>query len=366
MVFRKQAAMAEANNSAYDLPCPINIRYAWRFGRILGIFYVHQVVRGLLLACHYSPFTGTAFESLFYIQRDVAAGWAIRMVHANGARMLMLFCYLHIARGLYFNSPIRVPHVWLSGVVLLFLIIAAAFLGYVLPWGQIRFWGATVITNLFRVIPWVGPKLVETLWGGYTVGGPTLNRFFVFHFVVPLLIAPLILGHILLLHNRGSSNPLGAPVGGSAVPFHPYISSIDLIGAVFWLGVLGIVVLAAPHVMGCPDNFEKANPIKTPIHIQPEWYFLPFYAILRRVPHKTGGVIIMALSLVVLFLLPGSTSSVNIGNSVIKEVMFIIFVFNAIALGWIGACPLEVPFLILGAIHTVIYFLYFGLTGWVD
>lgn len=212
---------------------------------------------------------------------------------------------------------------------------AAAFLGYVLPWGQMRFWGATVITNLFRVVPWVGGQLVEALWGGYTVGGATLNRFFVIHFLVPLVMVPLVIGHMLLLHDTGSSNPLGRR-RGSNVPFHPYMTSMDLLNFVGWVTVFGGVVFLFPHLLGCPDNFEKANPLKTPIHIQPEWYFLPFYAILRRIPHKAGGVVTMAMSIAVFFFLSLVTTtrvSAGLGHSVTREVLFFIFVVNLVALG---------------------------------
>lgn len=340
----------------YDLPAPANIGYFWSFGRALGLFYLVQLVRGISLRFFYA--SSGAFDVRLYLARDVNWGWLMRSIHANGASLFLGLAYLHIARGLYFGSFARLAHVWLRGRILLVCMMAAAFLGYVLPWGQMRYWGATVITNLLGVIPFIGPSLVELLWGGFTVGPATLTRFYSLHYMVPLLIAPLVLAHLELLHTTGSRRPLGG-LPHRRLPFHPYSSSLDLVSAWTFIGIFALVVLGAPHALGRPDNFELANPLKTPAHIMPEWYFLPFYTILRAVPQKTGGVVAMAAAILALFWLPRLR-----GGRSTPILLLWGFFLNFAVLGWLGACPMEAPFPVLGAANASLYFIWF-LVLWV-
>jgi ubiquinol-cytochrome c reductase cytochrome b subunit len=293
------------NDHLIDYPTPVNINYLWNFGSMAGIFLVVQILTGIFLAMHYTPHVDLAFLSVEHIMRDVNNGWLIRYLHANGASMFFGVVYIHIARGIYYGSYQK-PRgfVWVAGVVILILMMATAFMGYVLPWGQMSFWAATVITNLFSAFPIVGEPIVAWLWGGFSVDNATLNRFFSFHYLLPFLIVGAVLAHLAVLHQNGSNNPLGVHSGIDKIPFYPYFIIKDLfswvIAFVFYFGF----VFFAPNYLGHTDNYIEANAMVTPAHIVPEWYFLPFYAILRSIPHKLGGVIAMFAALLVLFLLP--------------------------------------------------------------
>ena len=343
-----------------ELPCPARISYFWNGGSLLGIILVIQIVSGLVLSIHFSPSLAEAFDSVSHIMRDVNYGWIFRVIHANGARGFFILLYLHLGRGIYFRSYVH-KHTWLRGVSILLASIATAFLGYVLPWGQISFWGATVITNLFSAIPYLGPDIVLWLWGGFAVRGPTLNRFFSLHFLLPFIIAFLVMVHLLTLHEKGSSAPLGNTVIADKLPFTPYFLSKDYLGVVLFLFLFCVVRLYFPWRLGDPDNFSNANPLVTPLHIQPEWYFLFAYAILRSIPNKLGGVISLAASVLVLYIVPVSSPS-NKGNpfSPVIKTLFWLFCGVVILLTWIGARPVEDPYITTGQILTFLYFLYFA------
>ena len=292
-----------ANGALVDLPAPANISTFWNFGSLLGLCLVTQLVTGLFLAIHYTAHVDLAFSSVAHICRDVNFGWLLRTLHANGASFFFICLYLHTGRGIYYGSFLNL-HAWSVGVVILLLVIATAFLGYVLPWGQISFWGATVITNLFSAIPYIGPDLVQWIWGGFAVDNATLTRFFTFHFLFPFIVAAATLIHILFLHEVGANNPLGISSNVDKIPFHPYFTFKDIVGFVVILIGLIILTLLNPYLLGDPDNFIPANPLVTPAHIQPEWYFLFAYAILRSIPNKLGGVIALVISILILLILP--------------------------------------------------------------
>ena len=342
------------------LPSPASISTIWNFGSLLGLCLVIQLARGLFLAMHYSCDVRLAFERVRHIGRDVNIGWALRSIHANGARIFFICLYAHIARGLYFESY-NFSHTWLIGVTLLFLVIGTAFLGYVLPWGQISFWGATVITNLASAIPYIGTDIVIWLWGGFAVSNATLTRFFTLHFLLPFIVAALSVIHLVFLHRTGSSNPLGVDRNFDKVRFHPYFSIKDAVGFIVFLGGFMFIVLQAPWDLGDPENFIPANPLVTPIHIQPEWYFLFAYAILRSIPNKIGGVIALVASVAIYYVLPFTCVRATKGLtfSPLKKIIFWRFVNLLLLLTWIGARPVEEPYIITGQLLTVIYFLYF-------
>lgn len=342
---------------------PRNLSYMWNFGSIAGIALVLQIVTGIFLAMHYSPDAGDAFESVENIMRNVNYGWLIRYIHAVGASMFFFAVYVHIARGLYYGSY-KSPRelVWFFGLFLFLLMMATAFMGYVLPWGQMSFWGATVITNLFSAIPLVGESIVQWLWGGFAVGGPTLNRFFALHYLLPFIIVALVILHITTLHVHGSNNPTGVEVKSKAdtIPFHPYYTIKDFVG----FGVFGILfayfVFYQPNYLGHPDNYIPANPMVTPEHIVPEWYFLPFYAILRAIPDKLGGVIAMFGAIIVLFFLPWLDSN-KVKSARYRpkfKLFYWIFIFDVVFLGFIGGNPPEGIYIILGQLATFYYFLH--------
>lgn len=345
-----------------DLPTPTSITTLWNFGSLLGLCLGLQLVTGLLLRLHYFSRIDLAFESVSHIMRDVNSGWLIRITHANGARIFFVALYIHIARGLYFSS-FSLSHTWRVGVTILLITIATAFLGYVLPWGQMSFWGATVITNLFSAIPYIGGDIVYWLWGGFAVRGPTLSRFFGLHFLIPFLITALVLVHLICLHQTGSSNPLGVVSNLDKVNFHPYFVWKDIIGFVLFFILAYCVLITAPWLLGDTENFIPANPLVTPIHIQPEWYFLFAYAILRSIPNKLGGVLALALAVLVFYLLPlkNNSHSKRLWTSPISKLMFWVFVNIVIILTWIGARPVEAPYLLLGQTITFAYFAYFSL-----
>ncbi|ESR23169.1 cytochrome b [Lutibaculum baratangense] len=347
-----------------DFPTPKNLNYFWTFGGILMLMLVVQIISGVVLAMHYTPHVDRAFESVEMIMRDVNYGWLIRYIHANGASMFFVAVYIHLARGLYYGSY-KAPRevLWGIGVIILILMMAIAFMGYVLPWGQMSFWGATVITNLFSAIPLVGAPIVEWLWGGFAVGNPTLNRFFSLHYLLPFVLAGLVFLHVWALHVPGNNNPTGVPVKTpkDAIPFHPYYTVKDGFAIVCFIIFFAFWVFYAPNYLGHADNYIPANPLVTPAHIVPEWYLLPFYAILRAIPSKLGGVIAMFAALIVLFFLPWlDTSRVRSGAfRPMFKVFFWIFVAACIGLGYLGAQPAEGIYIVFARILTIYYFAHF-------
>lgn len=348
------------NNSLIDLPAPINISAWWNFGSLLGLCLITQIITGLFLAIHYSSDISTAFNSVTHIIRDVNNGWIIRILHANGASIFFICLYLHTGRNIYYNS-FTLTSTWIVGIILIFLTIGTAFIGYVLPWGQISFWGATVITNLLSAIPYLGNFLVQWVWGGFAVRNPTLTRFFIIHFLLPFLISSTIIIHLLFLHQTGSNNPLGSNSNQDKISFHPFYSFKDLLGAIFLIWILLILCLTSPFLLGDTENFSPANPLVTPVHIQPEWYFLFAYAILRSIPNKLGGVIALVLSVSILFIIPFLPNDKLQGTQFFpfKQITFWLFINIVIILTWIGARPVEEPFIFTGQILTIIYFVYF-------
>lgn len=348
------------NNVLIDLPAPTNISIWWNFGSLLGLCLVIQIITGLFLAIHYTPHIELAFSSVTHITQDVNYGWLLRNLHANGASWFFICIYLHVGRGIYYRSFLY-SEVWNIGVILLFCVIAAAFMGYVLPWGQIRFWGATVITNLFSAIPYIGQRLVEWMWGGFAVDNATLNRFFALHFLIPFVAAALSALHIIFLHQTGSNNPLGLNRNTDKIPFHPYYSVKDLLGILILLLTLLLVSLFSPNLLTDPENYIPANPLVTPVHIKPEWYFLWAYAILRSIPNKLGGVVALGSAIVILFILPFTYTQKRRGNSFYpaNQLLFWFQVRTVIILTWIGGCPVEQPYEAIGQVFTALYFIYY-------
>nr|YP_010697695.1 cytochrome b [Hypoderma sinense]WCF76323.1 cytochrome b [Hypoderma sinense] len=348
------------NSSLIDLPAPVNISMWWNFGSLLLLCLMIQIITGLFLAMHYTADINLAFNSIDHICRDVNYGWLLRTMHANGASFFFICIYLHVGRGIYYNSYLFTP-TWLMGVIILFLVMGTAFMGYVLPWGQMSFWGATVITNLLSAIPYLGIDLVQWVWGGFAVDNATLTRFFTFHFILPFIIIAASMIHILFLHETGSNNPMGLNSNTDKIPFHPYFTFKDIVGFIMMLMMLIILVLTNPYLLGDPDNFIPANPLVTPIHIQPEWYFLFAYAILRSIPNKLGGVMALIMSIAILMILPFYHLSKFQGIQFypINKIMFWLMLITVILLTWIGARPVEEPYIIIGQILTIIYFSYF-------
>nr|AIG52972.1 cytochrome b [Ctenotus inornatus] len=348
------------NNSFIDLPSPSNISAWWNFGSLLGLCLIVQVLTGLFLAMHYTADISSAFSSVAHICRDVQYGWLIRNLHANGASMFFICLYLHIGRGLYYGSYMF-KETWNIGVILLLLVMATAFVGYVLPWGQMSFWGATVITNLLSAVPYIGTSLVEWIWGGFSVDNATLTRFFTFHFLLPFAIMGASMLHLLFLHETGSNNPTGLTSNTDKIPFHPYYSYKDLLGATLFLMVLLLLALFSPNLLGDPENFTPANPLVTPPHIKPEWYFLFAYAILRSIPNKLGGVLALLFSILILMFVPALHTSKQRGNAFrpFSQALFWALVSNIIILTWIGGQPVEDPFIIIGQIASTSYFIIF-------
>lgn len=348
------------NNALVDLPAPSNISSWWNFGSLLGLCLIIQIATGLFLAIHYTADTAIAFNSVNHICRDVNYGWILRTLHANGASFFFICIYLHVGRGIYYGSY-KYFYTWNVGVILFFLTIGTAFMGYVLPWGQISFWGATVITNLLSAIPYIGTELVQWLWGGFAVDNATLTRFFSFHFLFPFIIVAFTIIHLLFLHQTGSNNPLGINRNSDKIPFHPYFTYKDIFGFIIILISLTFLTLIAPYALGDPDNFIPANPLVTPPHIQPEWYFLFAYAILRSIPNKLGGVIALVISIAILFILPFTNKFSFQSNQfyTINQIIFWTLTITVILLTWIGARPVEDPYIITGQILTITYFLYF-------
>ncbi len=348
------------NNSLIILPTPSNISSIWNFGSLLGLCLGIQIITGLFLAIHYCPNVELAFNRVAHICRDVNYGWLLRTLHANGASFFFICLYIHIGRGIYYRSY-NIIETWIIGVTIFFLTIATAFLGYVLPWGQISFWGATVITNLISAIPYLGNILVQWIWGGFAVDNATLTRFFTFHFILPFIIFAFIIIHLLFLHQTGSRNPLGTKRNIDKIPFHPYFTFKDILGFLILLLLLTTLTLKDPYLLGDPDNFTPANPLVTPVHIQPEWYFLFAYAILRSIPNKLGGVIALIISIAILYILPFINKKKYLRTQFypINKILFWRLLSIVILLTWIGARPVEDPYILTGQILTIVYFLYY-------
>nr|AGU46581.1 cytochrome b [Nanorana taihangnica] len=348
------------NYSFIDLPTPANLSSWWNFGSLLGLCLIIQIATGLFLAMHYTADTSMAFSSIAHICRDVNNGWLLRSLHANGASFFFICIYLHIGRGLYYGSYLYME-TWNIGVILLFLVMATAFVGYVLPWGQMSFWGATVITNLLSAAPYIGTDLVQWIWGGFSVDNATLTRFFSFHFILPFIIAGASMMHLLFLHQTGSSNPTGLNQNLDKVPFHAYFSYKDILGFSIMIGALAGLSTFSPNLLGDPDNFIPANPLVTPPHIKPEWYFLFAYAILRSIPNKLGGVLALLFSILVLFLTPilHTSKQRSLMFRPLTKLCFWAFIANTLILTWIGGQPVEDPFVTIGQIASTAYFLIF-------
>nr|AVN67925.1 cytochrome b [Arenivaga sp. B097] len=356
---KKHALLKIFNNALIDLPSPSNISLWWNFGSLLGLCLIIQIITGLLLAIHYCPNIEYAFSSTSHICRNVNYGWLMRVLHANNASLFFICLYLHIGRGIYYGSY-KFIHTWMTGILILFLTMATAFMGYVLPWGQMSFWGATVITNLLSAIPYLGTDLVQWIWGGFAINNATLNRFFTLHFLLPFAILAMVMIHLLFLHQTGSNNPMGLFKNVDKIPFHPYFSIKDLLGFIVMIMILVMMSLKNPYFLSDPDNFIPANPLVTPIHIQPEWYFLFAYAILRSIPNKLGGVIALLMSITILIILPLHKSMLR-GNQFypINQIYFWTMVNLFILLTWIGMRPVEEPYITCGQLLTLLYFMFF-------
>ena len=358
----KHSILSFIDSHIISYPTPVNLNYFWSFGSLAGLCLVIQIITGVFLGMHYTSHIDFAFNSVEHIMRDVNYGWLIRYLHANGASMFFVVTYFHIFRGLYFGSYIY-PRglLWCSGVIIFLLMMATAFMGYVLQWGQMSFWGATVITNLFSAVPFVGLSIVEWLWGGFAVDNATLNRFYSLHYLLPFLIAGFVLIHLSLLHAVGSNNPLGINTNVDSIVFYPYFYVKDLFAFLNFLCLISLFVFFYPNVLGHSDNYIPANPLVTPPHIVPEWYFLPFYAILRSIPDKLGGVIAMISSILILLLIP-VINFAEIRSSKFRP-LFVFFywflVSNFCLLGWVGQKPVESPYIEVGMFSTIFYFLYF-------
>lgn len=346
------------NNSLVDLPAPSNLSHFWNFGSILGVSLIIQIITGIFLAMHYSSDISTAFSCIDHIMRDVTRGWFVRLIHANGASLFFLRIYLHIGRGIYFKSYV-LQITWIRGIIMFLLSMATAFLGYVLPWGQISFWGATVITNLLSAIPYLGQTIVEWIWGGFSVNNATLGRFFSLHYLLPFIIFVFVILHLVFLHEQKSSNPLGIQNNIDKIFFHPYYTIKDLVRAFTIMFLLLIVNNLSPYLLIDPENFIPANSLVTPTHIQPEWYFLFAYAILRSIPNKLGGVVGLLMSILILFPLCIKNKIIQYNKKNIRTLLFWRFIVIFLFLTWLGMMPVEEPYFSMGIFFTRLYFLWF-------
>nr|YP_010990615.1 cytochrome b [Suva longipenna]WOW98942.1 cytochrome b [Suva longipenna] len=359
-MFKPMRKKTFMNDFLIDLKSPSNISLLWNFGSLLGTCLMIQIITGLFLSMHYTPNISNAFMSIIHIKRDVNYGWLMQNIHANGASLFFILIYLHLSRGLYYGS-FKLKKTWISGTLILLMLMATAFLGYVLPWGQMSFWGATVITNLISAIPFVGNIIVKWIWGGFTVNNPTLNRFFTFHFILPFILLLMVITHLIFLHETGSSNPLGLKNKIDKIPFHPYFSTKDIMGMMIMMLMFMTIMNLNPTLTTDPENFSPANPMVTPIHIQPEWYFLFAYSILRSIPSKLGGVIALMMSILMFLTLPFSMKNKFQSMSMypLNKFMFWTMVNLFILLTWTGARPVEEPYIFTSQVLTTLYFLFF-------
>nr|YP_010036186.1 cytochrome b [Blackfordia virginica]QQW46715.1 cytochrome b [Blackfordia virginica] len=357
---KENPIISPINSMVIDLPSPSNISYLWNFGSLLGLCLGIQIITGIFLAMHYSADVSIAFSSVTHILEDVNYGFILKYLHANGASAFFICVYIHIARGLYYGSYLR-SHLWFSGVAIFLIMMLTAFIGYVLPWGQMSFWGATVITNFVSAIPYIGNDVVQWIWGGFSVSNATLNRFFSLHYLFPFVLALLAGIHVVLLHEHGSNSPIGLNPNADKIPFHSYFSSKDAYGFILLFILLSILVFYIPNYLGDPENYIKANPLVTPVHIMPEWYFLFAYAILRAIPNKLGGVIALVISVLVLAVLPFVHTSYLKGLSFrpLGKFLYWFFMVNFILLTWIGSKPVEDPYIFIGQLSSIFYFSYF-------
>nr|YP_009501942.1 cytochrome b [Livia junci]AWU48985.1 cytochrome b [Livia junci] len=358
--FKTNMMLNPIYSSLINLPTPTNINVMWNFGSLLGLMLMIQILTGLFLTMHFSSNVTIAFESIIHICRDVNNGWMLRVIHSNGASFFFIFVYLHIGRGIYFNSA-QLKKTWNSGVVILLILMGTAFMGYVLPWGQMSFWGATVITNLLSAIPYLGETLVLWLWGGFAVDNPTLTRFYTFHFILPFILTTMIMLHLIFLHETGSSNPLGIQMNLDKIPFYPYFMIKDLMGYLIFMILFIMLIMYYPYMLNDPDNFIPANPMSTPLHIQPEWYFLFAYSILRAIPNKLGGVIALVSSILILIMLSLFPSFMMKGMQFypLTQNIFWMWINISFLLTWIGMKPVEPPFIVMSQTFTVFYFTLF-------
>nr|AZL93410.1 cytochrome b [Habroteleia persimilis] len=347
-------------SSLINLPTPININLWWNFGSLLGMCLLIQIITGMFLSFHYSPNINLAFNSIIHMNHNLNFGWLIHYLHMNGASMFFFCIYIHIGRNMYYNTYFN-KLTWISGIIIIMLLMGTAFIGYVLPWGQMSYWGATVITNLLSAIPYIGTKIVNWIWGGFSINNATLNRFYSFHFIMPFLLLFMIIIHLMLLHELGSSNPLGLNSNLYKIPFHNYFTIKDLLGFMILFMILTLLSIMNPFLLGDPENFNSANPLITPTHIQPEWYFLFAYAILRSIPNKLGGVIALLMSILILIIMPFSNKNFIQSNKfyIFNKILFWLFINIFILLTWIGMKPVEYPFIFIGQILTLMYFSYF-------
>lgn len=368
---KENPIISPINSMIIDLPSPSNISYLWNFGSLLGLCLGIQIITGIFLAMHYSADVSIAFSSVTHILEDVNYGFLLKYLHANGASAFFVCVYIHIARGLYYGSYLK-SHLWFSGISIFLIMMLTAFIGYVLPWGQMSFWGATVITNFVSAIPYIGNDIVQWIWGGFSVSNATLNRFFSLHYLFPFVLALLVVIHVVLLHEVGSNSPIGVNTNSDKVPFHSYYSSKDAYGFILLFIFISILVFYVPNILGDPENYIKANPLVTPVHIMPEWYFLFAYAILRAIPNKLGGVIALVLSILVLATLPFVHTSNLRGLSFrpIGKFLYWSFMMNFILLTWIGSKPVEDPYIFVGQMSSIFYFSYFlimvPLSGYIE
>jgi ubiquinol-cytochrome c reductase cytochrome b subunit len=361
-LLKQNSLLGLVNSYVVDSPQPANLSYAWNFGSLLATCLGIQIVTGIILAMHYTPNVDLAFVSVEHIMRDVNYGWMIRYIHANVASFFFIFVYLHIGRGLYYGSY-KSPRVlpWSIGVIILVLMMGVAFLGYVLPYGQMSLWGATVITNMLSAIPWIGQDFVQFVWGGFSVNNATLNRFFSLHYLLPFVLAALAIMHLMTLHVHGSSNPLGVSSNADKLPMHPYYLFKDLVTIFLFFLVLALFVFYMPNALGHSDNYIPANPMQTPPSIVPEWYLLPYYAILRSIPNKLLGVVGMLGSLLILLAMPILDTS-RVRGSQFRPLMrfaFWAFVTDFFLLMYLGSQHAEEPYITVGAIATAVYFAWF-------